>query len=141
MTTRPLPKIPRPTVLIVDDDEEMREYEAPRILRGLIPGVAVIGVANVAAALVMMTEHRPDWILTDVYLSSSFGSGLDVATLAHSKNIPVVAMSMHCVTAPPGVPLASKEHLKDDLAAIIAGRSPSKHDLTATGRFVAGAKA
>jgi response regulator of citrate/malate metabolism len=61
--------------LIVDDD--FRVAELHREYVGRVRGFAVLGTAQTgAAALAMITQHRPDLVLLDIYLPDM--SGLEV---------------------------------------------------------------
>jgi signal transduction histidine kinase len=63
----------RPTVLLADDNGDMREYVA-RLLGGA--GFDVVAVGDGEAALSGMREARPDLVLTDVMMPGLDGFGL-----------------------------------------------------------------
>jgi signal transduction histidine kinase len=81
----------RPTVLLVDDNADMREY-----VRGLLSGrFDVVSAANGRAAMELTERFHPDLVLTDVMMSEMDGFAL-LTALRQSpamRLVPVIMLS------------------------------------------------
>jgi CheY-like chemotaxis protein len=84
------PRRSRPLVLVVDDDEGLRES-----IRALLESVGflVSTAANAGEAIGEIGAQRPDVILTDIYMPQGDGYELISAMRSFGEDIPVVAMS------------------------------------------------
>jgi CheY-like chemotaxis protein len=84
----------RPTVLIVDDYESLRE-----LLRGMLTpfGCRVVAAADGAEAVETARRERPQLILMDLVMPSldGFAAILRIRRQAGLQNVPIVAMSGH----------------------------------------------
>ena len=78
------------TVLVADDDIPFTKY-----LRELLEGVGyrVLEAYDGEFALQQIEEHRPDVVLTDIYMPFVEGIGLILATRRSNSAIPIIAMS------------------------------------------------
>ncbi len=82
-----------PTVLVVDDDESIREITEAAL--EMVAGWRVITADGGAVALELAREHRPDAILLDLMMPGMDG----VATFGHlqahagTRDIPVVLVT------------------------------------------------
>jgi CheY-like chemotaxis protein len=79
-----------PSVLIVDDDPGLRETLG-RMVASV--GYGVDCVADAHAAIASVGEHRPDIIITDIYMPAGDGFELLNWLRNHGMVIPVIAMS------------------------------------------------
>jgi len=85
--------VPVPTVLVVDDDDAIRELT--QIALEAVGGWNVVPADGGAAALALAREHRPDAVLLDVMMPDMDG----IATFGHLQagertgNIPVVLLT------------------------------------------------
>jgi CheY-like chemotaxis protein len=81
---------PRPTILVVDDDENLRD-----LLRRMFESVdyIVIQAFNAQAAIATIGENPPDIILTDIYMPEADGFELINWLRKNAIAIPVIAMS------------------------------------------------
>ncbi|NHZ39417.1 ATP-binding protein [Massilia aquatica] len=81
----------RPTVLIADDNTDMRHY----LVRMLEPLYRTVAVADGEAALAAALERTPDLILTDVMMPRLDGFGLLQALRADPRtaSVPVIMLS------------------------------------------------
>ncbi|HEY3110230.1 MAG TPA: response regulator [Chloroflexota bacterium] len=84
---------PAPVVLVVDDQEPVRQLAAA--ILGQYLGAQLDEAAEGAEALARLTQRRPDLILTDLMMP-----GVDGAELARrlkgdpaTRDIPIIAMS------------------------------------------------
>ncbi|HEX7383577.1 MAG TPA: ATP-binding protein [Burkholderiaceae bacterium] len=86
------PAADAPTVLVADDNRDLREY-----LEHLLgsAGWRVTSVADGAAALRAVREHRPDLVLADVMMPTLDGFGLLAALRADdaTRSLPVILLS------------------------------------------------
>jgi signal transduction histidine kinase len=82
---------PRPFVLVVDDNSDMREY----IVRLLEPWCEVGAAADGRAALASLETHAPDLIVADVMMPGVDGLALLSAIRAdqRTRGIPVILLS------------------------------------------------
>jgi len=62
--------MPKPTVLIVDDDTKLREMYADAFT---LAGINVLQAANGVAGVALALEHHPDAILMDIMLPGISG--------------------------------------------------------------------
>jgi CheY-like chemotaxis protein len=88
-------KLPsRRTILIVEDDQELRDMLK---LALSLEGANVVTAANGAAALEAALAHRPDLIVLDLMMPVMSGEDFRRAQLANSAiaHIPVVVVSAH----------------------------------------------
>lgn len=90
-TPIPGPEDDRPTVLVADDNADMRQYLV-RLLRELYH---VHAVPDGQAAMAWMRERTPDLVLTDVMMPKLDGFGLLQALRADQKtrSLPVIMLS------------------------------------------------
>ena len=85
--------MPVPTVLVVDDDDAIRELT--QIALEAVGGWNVVPADGGAAALALAREHRPDAVLLDVMMPDMDG----IATFGHlqaderTRDIPVVLLT------------------------------------------------
>jgi CheY-like chemotaxis protein len=79
-----------PSVLIVDDDAGLRETLG-RMVASV--GYGVDCVADAHAAIASVGTHRPDIIITDIYMPAGDGFELLNWLRNHGISIPVIAMS------------------------------------------------
>jgi signal transduction histidine kinase/CheY-like chemotaxis protein len=81
----------RPTVLVADDNADMREY----ITRLLAPHYKVRTAADGEEALALIRQQRPDLLLSDVMMPRLDGLGLvrQIRTDATLADIPIVLLS------------------------------------------------
>jgi CheY-like chemotaxis protein len=81
---------PRPTILVVDDDEGLRS-----MLQRMFESVQykVILASNARTAIAVVTETPPDIILTDIYMPEADGFELINWLRKNDSAIPVIAMS------------------------------------------------
>ncbi len=84
------PSAPVRTVLVVDDEESVRDSLA-ELLSGF--GYRVVLADNAASALRALDDEHPDLVLTDIYMEAGDGYELITELRARRKTIPVVAMS------------------------------------------------
>jgi two-component system, cell cycle response regulator DivK len=88
------PGAERPTVLIVDDYESLRE-----LLRGMLTsfGCRVVSAADGAEAVETARRERPQLILMDLVMPSldGFAAIQRIRRQAGLQNVPIVAMSGH----------------------------------------------
>lgn len=77
-------------ILIVDDEPDIRDSLQTMLE---VYGYAIVQAAGTTAALVAIAEHRPDLVLTDVFLGDDDGFALLHALRGDQENIPVIAMS------------------------------------------------
>jgi PAS domain S-box-containing protein len=83
--------VPRPTVLIVDDNADMRDY----LNRLLTPHYDVVECVNGKDALAMALTNPPDLVLTDVMMPQLDGFGFlkGLRTDPKTRAIPVIVLS------------------------------------------------
>ncbi|MET0795499.1 MAG: ATP-binding protein, partial [Polyangiaceae bacterium] len=107
--TSPLKKEPRPRILLVDDNSDMRLYVA-RLLKDQY---AVVTAANGAEAIAEIDRHEPDLVLSDVMMPVLDGFGLLTALRKQVKTraIPVILLSAR---ADIGASLAPGQDRADD---------------------------
>lgn len=89
---------PRPTVLIVDDDEEIRH-----VLRLLCDadGMEVIGEAtNGVEAIALAMKHRPNFVILDYRLPRLDGEGAAEILRAITPDTRIVAFSAFLAETP-----------------------------------------
>src|SRR5262249_13819234 len=86
-----IPEGPRKTILLADDNADMRDY----VRRLLSNEYEVIAVGNGQEALRAAREHRPDLVLADVMMPELDGFGLlnALRTDKRLQSIPVVMLS------------------------------------------------
>jgi CheY-like chemotaxis protein len=86
----PDPDRPRPTILVVDDDEALRS-----MLRRMFESVRykVILASDAEAAIAVVMDSPPDIILTDIYMPEADGFELINWLRKNGSAIPVIAMS------------------------------------------------
>jgi CheY-like chemotaxis protein len=84
----------RRTILIVEDDQELRDMLA---LALSLEGANVVTAANGAVALDAALAHRPDLIVLDLMMPVMSGEDFRRAQLANATiaHIPVVVVSAH----------------------------------------------
>lgn len=82
--------IPPPTVLVVDDDEDV----LVSVERGLrLSGFHVLVARDGAAALRSVTEHSPDAVVLDMNMPLLDGAGVVTALRALGNEVPVCVLS------------------------------------------------
>lgn len=81
----------RPLVLVVDDDQDIRETLVSYLRRAL-EGVAVIGANGAKEAMQMLRLSHIDLVISDHYMPD--GKGTDVLRFAHDYKPSVVRMLM-----------------------------------------------
>ncbi len=81
----------RSRIMVVDDDEELREY----IKMALGPGYKVIALPNAEAALKELSEKHPDLIVTDIKMDGIDGISLlrRIKSNMATQHIPVILFS------------------------------------------------
>lgn len=79
-----------PTILIVDDDDDVR-----RVLRRILEtaGHTVVECPDGQHALHALTEQRPDLVITDVYMPEMDGIEFLVHLREEDPDLPVLAVS------------------------------------------------
>ena len=90
MNTMSETKAGRPAVLVVDDDDDLRNM-LHRMLASL--DYRVESVSDAGAAIASISAQPPDIILTDIYMPAGDGFELLNWLRSNEKAIPVVAMS------------------------------------------------
>lgn len=82
----------RPLILAVDDSADMRFLLADVLVPS---GYEVVGVPSAARALSLMTERRPDLVITDLLMPGMSGFSLRSAMLKRPDlaGIPVIILS------------------------------------------------
>ena len=86
---------PRPRILIVDDDESVREM----LLRGLGEDYAAEGAADGTSAMAMMEAAEYDLVLVDLKMPEMDGLSLIRQIRAHDWDLPVVIITRHSTEA------------------------------------------
>lgn len=87
----------RPTLLVVEDDEQFREF-----LRDVLDrhGYEVDAVSDGNEALRMLDAHQPDLVITDLVMPGVDGLELVIEMRRSSTSLPIIAISGGMVTAP-----------------------------------------
>ena len=83
------------SILLVDDNEDARVTVA-RILD--MAGYSVIQAPNAKVAAVLLKEHTPDLVITDIFMPEGDGFEVMSALKEREKRIPVIAISGGGVT-------------------------------------------
>ncbi len=94
----PVPRLPRARLLVVDDDELIRELHA-RVL--VVAGYEVETAEDGIDALERLAEEPFDLVLTDNYMPRLSGSNLALALRSAGSHIPVVMVSGSLAINPP----------------------------------------
>lgn len=79
---------PRPRILVVDDEAEIRDVLRETLAR---EGYEIVEAANAAAALAAVRDHRPHAVLLDLMMPGSI-SGQDIVA-AISRDVPVIVIT------------------------------------------------
>ena len=82
----------KPCVLLVDDDDALRELITLRLEAN---GFRVESVASGEAALAQLAVSRPDAVLTDMQMSGMDGMALFHAIQARDPALPVIVLTAH----------------------------------------------
>jgi DNA-binding NtrC family response regulator len=77
-------------ILLVDDNEDARVTVA-RILE--MSGYGVVQAANARSASALLKEHRPDLVITDIFMPEGDGFEMLSELKDRQPTIPVIAMS------------------------------------------------
>lgn len=93
----PAPRLPRAHLLVVDDDQLIRELHA-RVL--IVAGYDVETAEDGIEALERLAEEPFDLVLTDNYMPRLSGSNLALALRSAGSRIPVVMVSGSLATTP-----------------------------------------
>lgn len=108
----------RGTVLVVDDDAEVRELVAEVLA---MAGYAVEQAADGLAALEAVAERRPDLVVADLRMPRLDGAALARRLRRGRDPVPVVLLTAYGGTSPVrGVHLVAKPFALDDLLAAVA---------------------
>ena len=79
----------RPAILVVDDEEGLRET----VQRMLSVAYRVVGAADAVSAITLIKAEPPDLVLTDIYMPRGDGFELLNWMRDNVPDIPAVAMS------------------------------------------------
>jgi CheY-like chemotaxis protein len=89
-TTNLSNQMPSGPILVVDDDDSIRET----IVEFLdFEGYAVLGAATAAEALAIMTTHRPALLITDLSMPEMDGISLIHVTQEHDPKLPAILLT------------------------------------------------
>jgi DNA-binding NtrC family response regulator len=114
------------TVLVADDDDDVRSL---LMLQLTLSGYEPIEAATVDEGLVLLAEHSPDLVLTDLNFGNDTGERLVSACRATGQRVILMTASVATHDLPESlradVPLLRKPFTLDDLAAAVADQLAS----------------
>jgi CheY-like chemotaxis protein len=118
---------PAPTILVVDDDPDIRQLVATVLSN---EGFAVCEAADGAEALQTLADEHVDAILSDVRMPGLDGPGLVRTLRRRGQTIPVALMSASAAVALPGVPFVPKPFTLAHLVQTVWAMLTPRHTAT-----------
>jgi two-component system, OmpR family, response regulator MprA len=110
-----------PTILVVDDDPDLRRVLALTLVEA---GYRVEEASDGISALERIAAHSPDLILTDVRMRHLGGIGLAAVLAPHTPPIPIILMSANPLPHGCLLPFIRKPFALESLLTVVVRTQP-----------------